>query len=188
MKKTLIALAVMAASPLMANDCVLEDRTVAISQVTIDERSPIRRDIVPMPNGGKKCIVDFRVRVGPNWHTAFGEYSWPNDRPSSEACAIAVDRAENAVRERVGSRQTASQKTLVCKDRPELKELRQSTVGTVGDVGQFRPHPDYPKLFYHNGAKCRWFLEPSFTGQDIRTFQGIVCQIDRQQWVVVDKF
>lgn len=171
-----------------ASECVLQERTVTQYQADIQERTTVRRDVVPMPGGGRKCIVDFRVRIGSQWHSAFGEYAWDGNRGSPEACGIAVQRAEDAVRERVGRGAAVTERVVVCKDRPELQELRSSTVGTVGNAGQFRQHPEWAARFWHNGAQCRWFVEPAFTGQDIRNFQGIICELGRDQWVVVDKF
>lgn len=185
MKKALILLLLPTA--LYAQECVLQDRSVTKTSVVIAERSPIRRDVVTTASG-KKCIVDFRARVGVNWHTAFGEHSWSGDRPENEACAIAVSRADDSVRERVGKNQTTSEKILVCKDQPKLSILASTQVGTVGDVGQFRPHPEYPNRFYHNGTECKWFVESNFVARDIRTYQGIICQIREGKWVVTDKF
>lgn len=188
MKKHILALLLIPVLVQAADNCVLQDRTVSRAQVVISERSPIRRDVVPYLNNQKKCVVDFRVRIGADWHSAFGEYVWLGDRPENEACAIAASRAEDEVRERVGRAQTVSEKILVCKDEPRLTNLPRTQIGTVGDVGQFRPHPEYPNRFYHNGTQCKWFLDTSFTGRDVRTFQGIICQIDADRWVVVDKF
>lgn len=189
MKSTVVYLALaLGTVPVLAEQCVLQERMITQHQVTIDERTDIRRDVVPLPGGGRKCIVDFRVRIGANWHTALGEQIWDGHRPWAEACAIAVARAEDAVRERVGRTRSASERVLVCKDRPELRELQTAAVGTVGNVGQFRPHPEHVDRFWHNGTQCRWFVESAFTGSAIRTFQGIVCEIGRNQWVVVDKF
>ena len=118
MKKTVLALSLVPLVAWSADNCVLQDRTVSRNAVQIEERSPIRRDVVPYFNEQKKCVVDFRVRIGPAWHTAFGEYIWPGDRPAEQACAIAVARAEDSVRQRVGQSQTTSEKILVCKDEP----------------------------------------------------------------------
>jgi hypothetical protein len=170
------------------DNCVLQERSVSQSQVVIQERSPVRRDVVLTAQGNKKCLVDFRVRIGANWHTAFGEYIWPGDVHSSEACAIAVVRAEDAVRQQVGRSQTMTERTLVCKDRPELNTIRSAQVGTVGDIGQFRPHPQYNERFWHNGAQCRWFIDSVFRSRDVQTFQGVICEIQPTRWVVVDKF
>lgn len=185
----IIPAALIVVSPMiMAEQCVLQERTVTQHQAQIEERTTVRRDVVPMPGGGRKCIVDFRVRIGAQWHTAFGEYQWDGNRGSHEGCAIAVERAENAVRDRVGRGASATERVLVCRDRPELQELRESRVGTVGNAGQFRIHPQHQMRFWHNGAQCRWFVEPQFTGRDIRNYQGIICEIGRDQWVVIDKF
>jgi hypothetical protein len=88
----------------------------------------------------------------------------------------------------VGKNQTTNEKVLVCKDQPKLSVLSSTQVGTVGDVGQFRPHPEYPKRFYHNGTECKWFVESNFVARDIRTYQGVICQIREGKWVVTDKF
>lgn len=170
------------------DNCVLQDRVVTRSEVVIAERSTIRRDVVPYFDNRKKCIVDFRVRVNRDWHTAYGDYIWDGHRPDSEACAIAVKRAEDAVIQRLGQAQTASERIVVCKDQPALTPLRNVTVGTVGDVGQFRPHPSRPDRFWHNGAQCKWFIESTFANNGLRQFQGIICEIQDQKWVVVDKF
>lgn len=170
------------------DNCVLQERTVTRSQVQIVERTSIRRDIVPAVNGERKCVVDFRVRIGTNWHTAYGEYTWPGDRSAAEACAVAVSKAETEVQERVGRSQSTSERILVCKDRPDLSLIANTEPGTVGNAGQFRPHPTYPNRFWHNGAQCRWFVEPKFNGRDIHNYQGIVCEVQSDRWVVVDKF
>lgn len=186
--KRLILLAILPSTIWAQDNCVLQDRVVSRSEVVISERSPIRRDVVPWFDGRRKCIVDFRVRVGRDWHTAYGDHMWDGHRPESEACAIAVARAEDAVRQRIGQSQTASERILVCKDQPALTPLRNVTVGTVGDLGQFRPHPDRLDRFWHNGTQCKWFVESTFVDRNMRQFQGIICEIQDSKWVVVDKF
>ncbi len=187
MKKIITALAMIPIVAQGSDQCVIQDRTVTSHSVEIAERSPVRRDLVPDPTG-RKCVVDFRVRIGSEWHSAFGEYTWSGDRPSSEACAIAVDRAEADVRQRVGRGRAISERILVCKDRPELITLLATPSGTMGDISQFRPHPEHREKFYHNGTVCRWFVETNFVSRDVRTFQGIICQVSPSKWVVVDKF
>ena len=186
MKRWLIA--ALLPTAVLANECVLQDRTVTAATVTVQERSGIQQHVVPVPQGGKRCIVSFRARVGVTWYTAYGQYDWPGDRPSSEACAVAVSRAEDEVRTRVGRTQTVSEKTLVCSDRPDLDALRSTNPGTVAELHQFRPHPDFPREFWHNGAPCRYFLDSAYVRQDVRTFQGVICKIHDSKWVVVDKW
>lgn len=185
--KRLLALALIPAT-VLASDCVLQDRTVSRSTVTIAERSKIKPEVVPSVNNGKRCMVTFRVRIGADWHSAHGEYEWAGDRPREEACTVAVKRAEDEVRERVGKLQTVSEKTMICTDRPDLDALRSTNPGTVAELHQFRPHPDHPREFWHNGAPCRYFLDSAYVRQDVRTFQGVICRIHESKWVVVDKW
>ena len=170
-----------------ADQCVLQDQTVSRGYTMISERANIRSEVVPSFNG-KKCMVNFRARIGAEWHTAFGEYEWPGDRPREEACAVALKRAEDSVRERVGRSQVITEKTLICNDNPDLRTLRQTNPGTMGDLSQFRPHPEYTREFWHNGTQCRFFLDSAYVGTDIRTFQGVICRVHDSKWVVVDKW
>ena len=101
---------------------------------------------------------------------------------------MAVKHAEDAVRARVGQSRVISEKVLVCRDQPDLNVLRTTNPGTMGRVHQFRPHPNYPNRFWHNGAQCRWILDSIYRGNDIRTQEGIICQVQDDFWVVVDKF
>jgi hypothetical protein len=185
--KKLLALALIPAT-VLASECVLQDRTVSRSAVTISESSKITPEVVPSINNGKKCMVTFRVRIGTDWHSAHGEYEWAGDRPREEACTVAVRRAEDEVRERVGKLQTVSEKTMICSDRPDLDALRSTNPGTVAELHQFRPHPDFPREFWHNGAPCRYFLDSAYVQSDVRTFQGVICKIHDSKWVVVDKW
>jgi hypothetical protein len=187
MKKSLIALCLVPVLA-VAQQCVLQEKTVSRGVVVIAERSDVRAEVVPGFSGGRNCLVNFRARIGADWHTAFGEYEWPGDRPRSEACAVALKRAEDAVRERVGRSQVMSEKMLVCRDNPDLETMRQTNPGTVGNLAQFRPHPDRPREFWHNGAPCRYFLDSALVQNDIRTFEGVICKIHDSKWVVVDKF
>lgn len=172
----------------VAADCVLHDRTVTQTSVTIAERRDISTTVVPTPDNQRRCMVTFRARVNNEWHTAHGSYDWPGDRSRTEACAIAMNSADDQLRERIGRNSSVSQKVLICSDNPDLRELRQTNPGKVGKLTQFRPHPDRARQFWHNGAQCRYFLDSNYVNQDIRTWEGIICDIGNDQWVVVDKF
>jgi hypothetical protein len=187
MKKFLFALA-LAPTVGLSQQCVLQEKTITQGTATIAERSQLRAEVVPGLAGGRRCMVNFRARIGADWHTAFGEYEWSGDRPREEACAVAVKRAEDSLRDRVGRSQVLSEKVLICRDNPDLETLRQTNPGTVGSLAQFRPHPDRLREFWHNGAPCRYFLDSAYTGKDIRTWEGVICKIHDSKWVVVDRF
>lgn len=187
LKKILLA-AVVAPGLALSQPCVLQSKNVSRSSAVIQERSAIRADVVPALNGGRRCMVSFQARIDSEWHSAFGEYEWPGDRPRDEACAVAVKRAEDSVRERVSASKIVSENVLICTDNNDMAILRQSNPGTLGRLSQFRPHPDRPNRFWHNGTQCRYFLESQYVKSDIRTWEGVICQINQDDWVVVDKF
>ena len=129
---------------------------------------------------------------------ALAEFQIPADSPNmieSKSFKLYLNSLNNArfenedeVRERVGKLQTVSEKTMICSDRPDLDALRSTNPGTIAELHQFRPHPDHPREFWHNGAPCRYFLDSAYVRQDVRTFQGVICRIHESKWVVVDKW
>ena len=189
MKKQLLALAV---SSCLANsalaECVVQDRTVTQRQYSIQERSDIRRAVVPTTTGERKCVVEFRVRIGTAWHQAHGEYVWDGVRPAGEACAAAVALAERDVQARLQKQAVINESVLVCSDNPDRDRLLSAHPGTVANLDRFRPHPDYPRSFYHNGTQCRYFLEATYLERDVRQYSGVICQLQDRKWVVVDRF
>lgn len=186
MKRLLIAALIPAT--VLAAECVLDDRTVTSSTVRIEERSALRQEVVPAPDGGRRCIASFKARVGATWYWTQGQYDWNDGRPRTEACAVAVARAEDTLKSQVEPTHVRSEKVMVCTDQQDLELLRSTNPGSVGKLHQFRPHPYFPKRFWYNGAQCKWFLDSAFRNQDIYTYQGIICQVQSDQWVVVDKF
>ena len=172
----------------MAQQCVLQTKTVTQGQVQIEERSQITAQIVPVPGGDQRCMVTMRGRVGATWYTGFGEFVFARTSNPDQSCTSARSRAEASITSQAGSRLVATDSTLVCKEDPTLDNVRTADPGTVAKLAQYRPHPDYPREFYHNGTRCRWFLDPVWTGRELRTGQGIICHLQDNNWVVVDKF
>ena len=172
----------------LAQQCVLQTKTVTQGQVQIEERTQVTAQIVPVPGGEHRCMISMRGRVAATWYTGFGESVFAQPSASEQACGIARQRAEASITAQAGSKQVATDSTLVCKEDPTLDALRNTDIGTVAKLAQYRPHPDYPNEFRHNGTRCRWFLDPAWTGRDLRTGQGIICQLQNDNYVVVDKF
>lgn len=172
----------------VAGDCTLYDRSVSTDTAVIAQRSGMRQHVVPAPTGGQRCLVSFQALIGNEWYAAQGQYDWAGDRPSSEACAVAAERADQAALKQAAPALVRSEKVLICNDRTDTDQIRQAHPGTIGSRHQFRPHPDYPHHFWHNGAECTWFLEPAFVGGDIYRYQGVICQLNQKDWIVVDKF
>jgi len=170
-------------------ECVMTDRVTTASNVRIEERSDVRKDIVPSPNAGyRRCQVSYKARINARWYLAMGMYDWPGDTSDADACAVAMSRADSSVKTQVAPVGVRSESTMVCTDQPDLVTLHKTSVGSQARLHQFRPHPDYAKEFWHNGTRCRWFLDTDWTGTDIRTRNGVICKLENDLWVVVDKF
>ena len=151
-------------------------RTTTVATVQIEERSDVRQDIVPSPTVGyRRCQVSYKARIGAEWYLAQGVYDWSGNAPDAEACGVAQSRADASVRTQVAPTGVRSESTMVCTDRPNMDTLRKTVVGTQGRLHQFRPHPDYPREFWHNGTRCRWFLDTEWAQTDVVTRQGISC-------------
>lgn len=189
MLKFLFPIALLTAVPTAdAVQCVLQNKTVNQSQAVIQERSQISTNIVPDTAGATKCTVTMRVRITNNWHTTFGEQVQHPGMSLSDACTVAVRNAELAAVERVAGSVALNQSTMVCTDQPGITAIVDPQPGTSGDISQFRPHPDYPRDFWYNRTRCRWFLNTAWQQTQLRTFQGVICQTTPRTWVVVDKF
>lgn len=186
LKRILLVLAI----PVLAHaECVMTDRVTTAATVQIQERSGLKQDIVPSPQlGYRRCVVSFRARINHEWHTAFGFYDWPGNTPDEYGCAVARARADASVRTQVFPTGVRSESTMVCTDRTGLETKRQVQVGTQGALHQFRPHPEYTREFWYNGARCRWFMDTEWRQNDVHSRQGVICRLDATNWVVVDKF
>lgn len=186
LKRILLVLAI----PVLAHaECIMTDRVTSAATVQIQERSGLKKDIVPSPNlGYRRCIVSFRARINHEWHTAVGFYDWPGNTSDDQGCAVAQSRAEVSVRTQVAPVGVRSESTMVCTDRPNLNTMRRVQVGTRAELHQFRPHPEYTREFWHNGTRCRWFMDTEWQHNDVQSRQGVICRLDATNWVVVDKF
>jgi len=172
----------------LASECVYQSKTVSRNNIQIAESGEIVRDIINTSHGNRKCMVNFSVRIGQGWHMASGEWEWSGDQPHQQACAKAVELAKKDVIDRVANQRITNEQVLICNDDERYQQLTNITTGTVGSIEQFRPHPEYDKKFYHNGAECKWFVDAAFTGTDIQKYEGVICETRPNQWVVIDKF
>lgn len=169
-------------------ECVLQSNTTSQASIQIQERSGFSQNIVLMPNGTQRCQVAFRAKIKNEWHTALGHYDVAAGADSSKICTTAQHLAETGLVNRLANKQVASDAVLTCRDQPDLNTLRETQIGTIGQIHQFRPHPNYPGQFLHNGTQCQMFVDPVLTARDVKIWQGVICNLQDSKWVVVDKF
>lgn len=169
-------------------ECVLQSNTASQGTARIEERSGFTQELVRLPSNKQRCQVAFRARANGEWHTAIGHYDFGEDQTASQACAMARQTAESGLAERLTNKNIVSDAVVTCRDQSNLLTLRETRIGTVGLLHQFRPHPSYPNQFVHNNVACRWFLDSEFKVNDVYTYQGVICRLQDNKWVVVDKF
>lgn len=185
----LFVLAMLLPTVALAGECVMQSKVASQSRAVVQERSAVTRIVTPELGGQRRCIVSYRARVNDQWLTAHGEHTFTDSQSEQQACQIALHRADSEVITRPAHQAlVATDSVVVCSDRPQHQALKHTQVGTVGAAGQFRIHPERPRDFVYNGARCRWFVDTEFAGQDITRVQGVICHLKDQNWVVVDKF
>ena len=182
-----LALALALTVPVVASaECRMIDQTLTRSEVRISQRTaPVRTVTETHP---RQCHVRFRILVEGNWYDAHGSQTWRDDQTVQQACGEAAIRAEREAIDRIGRSRVTNQSLMVCDDDNRFRTLRRAEVGTVAHLDQYRPHPEFPRAFQHNGTQCRWFLESGMAGSDVRTWQGIICEVQDGRWAVVDRF
>lgn len=172
----------------LAGECVITSKTASQSQAHIAERDAYMQTIVPAMNDRRRCVVSFRAKIANQWFTAHGDQEFDHSQSARLACDMAKVKAESQVRSQTGNASVATESVVVCSDQPQHQTLRQTNIGTIGHVSQFRPNPDRPLEFKHNDSRCRWFLDREFKNAALVQVQGIVCHVNDQNWIVVDKF
>jgi hypothetical protein len=169
-------------------ECYVRSAVTNQTAMTIEAIADVDPFVVPISPTQNKCIVNFRAQINGKWITAEGERIGPRSIPERDLCASAVDSGRIQILSRAdGGRMTVEQ-NMVCTDQPEIK-VRVVKRGEMVRESEVRPHPNFPNPFAYRTAKCRWFIEPEVhPGRDLLQRQGIICQVNGNEWQVVDKW
>lgn len=190
MRKVIGLLLFASATNSLAQDCLLQERTVSRETAIISEVRNIKAELLPWKNGYQKCVVTLDGLANGQWSEARGEFVWDGQSSSKQACSAAVELAKKNLLNELKSSTISNESVVVCKERPkEEQPLLNPKVGTILDnINVLRVHPKFQNTFYHNGEVCRWYIETGWNGKDILQFNGIVCRYGPTKWIVVDKF
>ena len=167
-------------------------RTTSVTKVVgqVDDIANIRPLISSSFNNQRKCSISARVQYKGAWHTVYSDYTGDPAIGDRELCVNAV---ELGVRQFLASKEAKllhSDQQMVCSDEPEIRN-RPVQKGEVILLSEVTPHPERQGSFLYKGTECRWFVETTAGGKDLRQWQGVVCKIGRpgaEEWTVVDKF
>ena len=186
-RKTTLILALTMSGATQA-DCYVRSAVTNQTTMSITAVADIDPFVVPISPTQNKCIVTFRAQVNGDWITAEGEKTGPRSMSERELCTGAVDSGRIQILSRANGGNLAVEQNMVCNEQPEIK-VRSVKRGEMVRESEVRPHPHFPKPFVYRTAQCRWFIEPEVhPGRDLLQRQGIICQVNGNEWQVVDKW
>ena len=183
-----IPLILLLASTTAYSDCYVRSAVTNQTTMSITAIADIEPLVVPISFTQNKCIVMFRAQVNGQWITAEGEKSGPKTISERDLCASAVDSGRIQILSKASGANLAVEQNMVCNEQPEIK-VKVVKRGEMIRESEVRPHPNFTKPFVYRTAQCRWFIEPEVhPGRDLLQRQGIICQVNGNEWQVVDKW
>ena len=169
-------------------ECYVRSAVTNQTKMNIVAIADIEPMVVPISSTQNKCIVNFRAQVDSKWITAEGEKIGPKTISEKELCAGAVDQGRIQILSRADGGRMNIEQNMVCNEQPEI-QVRVVRQGETVRESEVRPHPNFPKPFIYRTAACRLFIEPEVRpGRDLLQRQGVICQVNGNEWQVVDKW
>ena len=185
----LIALILISSLPLNVHgECYMRSAMTSLASLSIGGIADVDPLVVPISPTQNKCLVSFRAQVNGGWITVEAEKIGLKNIPEKQLCDAAIEQGRIRVLSRANPERIQVEQSMVCDERPAI-QVRSVKRGEMILESEVRPHPNFPKPFTYRTSKCRWFIEPEVhPGKDLLQRQGIVCQINGNQWQVVDKW
>lgn len=187
MKRLTAILATVPALALSQPDvCSMSSRTITQGVSILNKVKVLDSSVWSQAYGWRECVSTVQAEHNDVEFVGTGRFAWADGRPASEACAMATQRAKDAIHEQIGSIQVASRKTLNCNEPPEPGTPRVATKYAIGYVGQLQEFPLYNhgrRPFSHQrypGSTCLQFLHGH------NQIGGTICQTADNRWIVVD--
>lgn len=176
--------------PMVASaECYMRSASVRDIQTKITRIVDIKRYVTPLENDQYKCTVTFRAEINHVWHNGEGKSIGAAADSIDQICSQAMDSGRSYLLSKISNGKITSESEMICTDRPDpaVKTVR---IGDVVQISELAPHPEKPNFFDYKGTKCRWFVESDFdpTRRDLFQWQGIVCQVRKGDWQIIDKF
>lgn len=170
-------------------ECYMRSASVRDVQSKITRVSDVKRYVTPVSDNQFKCTVAFRAEINHVWHTGEGSSIGASTDSLDQICTQALDSGRSFLLNRVTDGKITTETEMICTDRPDPK-IQTVRVGDIVQISELSPHPEKPNFFEYKGTKCRWFVESDFDSnkRDLFQWQGIVCQVRKGDWQVIDKF
>jgi len=170
------------------SECYVRSAMTSLASMSITNIADMNSMVVPISPTQNKCFVNFRAQVNGGWITVEAEKVGLKNIPEKQLCDEAIEQGRIQVLSRANPGRIQVEQNMVCDERSAI-QVRKVKPGEMILESEVRPHPNFPKPFTYRTSKCRWFIEPEVhPGKDLLQRQGIVCQINSNQWQVVDKW
>jgi hypothetical protein len=187
MKKLLIIGMCLVSTTAIA-DCYIRS-DIKLTRQTINAGPTDLQKMVVPDSVGKKCVVQYRVHIGDEWHTAEGNGTGKDE---ASACVKAMDISRGHVLAEVEPSNITSDSQMVCTDMPDIR-VRSVRIGELIWESETDMHRNEQerKYFDYKQTKCRMFTERNVKDRNFYTYQGIICKADstpNSKWQVVDKY
>ena len=130
------------------------------------------------------CTVNFDIDVdGKTYHLTETEKGLENEE---SLCYYARERARKNLLLNLGGKFKTEAVTSCNEGTTPPTKLRIGDTILANEVG---PSP-IKKTFRYKGAVCRMFQEHYTVDRELRTYNGVICQIDNSDtnWLIVDKW
>lgn len=188
MRKTITAL-ILSLPVLATAECYQRSATVNNLPTPVTRIADVKRYVTPVDRDHFKCNVAFRAEINHVWHTGEGQSIGVNGDSIDQVCAQAIDSGRSYLLSKVTKGSVTHEQEMICRDDP-LPQVKTVRVGDIVQISELAPHPQRPGFFDYRGAQCRWFVESDVNLQtrDVFQWQGIVCNVRKGEWQVVDKF
>lgn len=188
-KKQLLVIGLLA--PVMVSaECSIESKIASktIEPINIEDTRNFETVLVPTEQGTKSCFVSFEVKYADTWYPVYGEQEWDGRSLASTACAVAKQHALKGFVHAHGEQVVTANDEMTCADGEKAKNYKLKKVGAVMDIAKLRGDPEHARPFIYNGTPCWWVRDVEWSEDKLNSFNGIACQVDGQDFVLVDKF
>lgn len=186
--KSFIIAAAISSMPVAQAECYVRSSTLSETDARIEKIADAQNTFVRLNSGQMRCTSTFRVLIKGQWHTAEGQAIVPEGTNEDQACARAQNSGRVNILQQVSGRRLTVQEEMVCTDQ-QLPKTRTVKVGDVIGESEVVPDPAWPNTrTMRDGNVCRRFVEGDLLGVDMRRSKGVICQVSKTAWRVVDKW
>ena len=107
---------------------------------------------------------------------------------ATTACGMAKQHALKGFVHQHGEQVVSANQEMTCADGEETKYYKLKHVGSVMPISKLKGDPEHARPFMYRGASCWGVKDVEWENDKLHSFNGIACQVEGEQHVLVDKF